>query len=241
MSEDHTTLADVAEGVDGALWMLSALVTPGLRHQRSIWGATDEEAARAWPGDELVPEPRWGWHHAIEITAPASAVWPWVVQIGVERAGFYSYEALENLVGCHVHNAERIHPEWQELRVGDGLRLHPKMPPLPVQWVEPGRGFVVGVRVEAGTQRMIPSGEPLPREHLAASWLFAITPLGDERSRFVSRYRISYGDDLATRISMGPTLVEPIGTVMDQRMLAGVRERAEGALRAGRDARPSRG
>ena len=234
MSEKRTTLADVAEGLDGALCMVSAFVTPGLRHARSIWGATDSEASRPWPGDAIVPTPRWWWHHAIEIAAPPSAVWPWVVQIGADRGGFYSYEALENLAGCQLHNAERIHPEWQQLRVGDGLRVHPKMPPLPVQWIETERGFVVGTRVEAGTEIVIPIERPLPREHLAVSWLFAITPIGEDRCRFVSRYRVSYGDDLATRISMGPTLVEPIGTVMDQRMLAGVRDRAERANAAAR-------
>jgi hypothetical protein len=237
MSEPRTTVEEAVEGVGGALRMLSFLVRPGQRHARSIHGATEEDAARAWPGDEIVPSPRWAWHHAIEIAAPACEVWPWIVQIGADRGGFYSYEALENLAGCALHNADRIHPEWQDLRVGDGLRVHPKMPPLPIHWVERGRGFVAGTRVVAGTETIVPIGEALPAEHLAVSWLFALEPKGQERTRFVSRYRVSYGDQLATRISMGPVLVEPIGTVMDLRMLEGVRDRVAGRLRRERDTR----
>lgn len=231
MPEHRTTMGEIAEGVGGALSMVAAFATPNLRRERAISGATQEEAARSWPGDDIVPAPRWWWHHAVEIAAPASAVWPWVVQIGADRGGFYSYEALENLAGCHLDNAERIHPEWQSLAVGDGLRVHPKMPPLPIHWVEPERGFVAGTRIELGTERVIPLGSPLPEEHLAVSWLFAITPLAGDRSQFVSRYRVSYGDDLQTRLSMGPVWIEPIGTVMDGRMLAGLRERAEASYR----------
>ncbi len=227
MSDRDTTLEDVAAAIDGAFWMIAAFVTPGLRERRSVLGATDEEAAQTWPGDDVVPTPRWWWHHTIDIDAPASEVWPWVVQMGADRGGFYSYEGLENLAGCRIHNADRIHPEWQHLAVGDGLRLHPEMPAMPIRWVEPGQGFVAGIRFERGSDRPIPVGVPLPDEHSAVSWLFHITALSPTRSRFLSRYRVSYGDDVASRLSMGPTFVEPIGTVMDRQMLAGLRERGE--------------
>lgn len=82
------------------------------------------------PCDELVEHPKLNATHAITIDAPASAVWPWLVQMGQTRGGFYSYAWLENLVGCHMHNADQIHPEWQDLKVGDQVWLHPKAPPL---------------------------------------------------------------------------------------------------------------
>ena len=91
-----------------------------------------------YPGDERIPEPRWGWTHAIEIAAPAEEVWRWVAQIGADRGGFYSYTWLENLVGCGVRDAERIHPEWQA-RAGDRLVLHPSGPPFEIVEAEPGR------------------------------------------------------------------------------------------------------
>lgn len=228
MSERGTTIEDVVDGVAGAARMVLAFVTPMLREPRSHWGATAEDAARAWPGDELVPEPKWGWHHAVYVDAPAREVWPWVVQIGQDKAGFYSYEALENLAGCGIHNADRVHPEWQSLRVGDELLLHPQMR-LPVRWVEEGRGFVAAPRIDLETGRDVPPGEPLPPRHLAVSWGFFLDPVGRDRTRFVSRYRVSYPDDLAHRLQTGPLFVEPIGYVMDRRMLIGVKERAEAA------------
>lgn len=235
MGEDRTTAADVAEGLVGAAKMLWAFATPMLRDARSYWGATEEEIARRWIGDDVVPLPKWMWHHAITIDAPASEVWPWVAQIGQEKAGFYSYEALENVAGCEVHNAERVHPEWQELRVGDALRLHPGMPPLPIREVEPGHAFVAGPRIDLTTNAEVPVGEVLPERHLAVSWAFVVDPDGEARCRLSSRHRISYADELALRLQMGPTFVEPIGTTMDQRMLQGIAERVMRA-REGRTA-----
>mgnify|MGYP000976189267 CR=1 FL=1 len=153
------------------------------------------------------------------IAAPAEAVWPWVVQIGQERAGFYSYQFLENLFGCQIHNADRIHAEWQDRRVGDTLRLHPRMPPLRVEQIEAGRWFVVASPADS------PDGTRV-------SWLFLVEPLGPGRSRFLSRYRIRHPSTPVGRLTLGPTLIEPIGFMMDRRMLLGVKARAERALRS---------
>ena len=228
MSERGTTIEDVVDGVAGAARMLAAFVTPMLREPRSHWGATEEDAARTWPGDDLVPEPKWSWHHAIYVDAPAREVWRWVVQIGRDKAGFYSYEALENLAGCDLHNADRVHPEWQSLREGDVLLLHPEMR-LPVRWVEEGHGFVAGPRVVLESGRDVPPGDTLPPRHLAGAWGFFGEPIGPDRCRFVSRYRVSYQGELAQSLQVGPLFVEPIGYVMDRRMLLGVKERAERA------------
>lgn len=203
---------DVAEGVVGAAGMVLAFLTPMLRRYRSHWGTDEEAAARSWPGDTLVPHPTWSWTHAVTIEAPAEEVWPWVAQIGQGKAGFYSYAALENLVGCVVENAPVVHPEWTDVRVGDAFRLHPDMPAMTVAEVTPGRAFVAHGPSDG---------------HMAVSWLFLVEPLGIGRCRFVSRFRTWCTDDLATRAAMGPTLMEPVGFVMDRRMLLGVKERAE--------------
>jgi hypothetical protein len=157
-----------------------------------------------------VPDPTWGWTHAVRIAAPASAAWPWVAQIGADRAGFYSYQWLENLFGSELTNAERVHPEW-EARAGDDFMLHAKLPPLRIASVEPGRSFVAF------------ADEP----GVAVSWLFLVEPIDDGHCRFVSRYRCRCGKDLKTRLEYGPWLAEPLGFAMDRRMLLGVRERAE--------------
>ena len=199
--------------------MVAAFLTSWLRGARRHWGLDAKEAARAYPGDDRVATPRWDWTHAVAIDAPAEAVWPWLAQIGADRGGFYSYQWLENLAGCELQNAETIHPEWQ-LREGDTLRLHPKMPPLAIVDVEEGRHFVAyGAPDEAARA----AGKPWA----AVSWLFAIEPLGPRSCRVISRYRCATSDDLATRLSLGPTLLEPIGFAMDRRMLLGIKERVE--------------
>jgi hypothetical protein len=91
------------------------------------WGATEEELKTRLPGDDLVQHPKLNATHAITINAPVERVWPWLAQIGQKKGGFYSYTRLENLVGCNMRNANRIVPEWQNLKVGDEIWLHPKV------------------------------------------------------------------------------------------------------------------
>src|SRR5690349_3601012 len=93
------------------LWMLSLGGLAGLyafvvRPWHLRWGATDTELDMSLPCDELVDDPKLNATHAITINAPVSSVWPWLVQIGQTRGGFYSYTWLENAVGCQMQNAE---------------------------------------------------------------------------------------------------------------------------------------
>jgi hypothetical protein len=204
---------------EGVTVMVACLVTPMLRDRRRTWGLPSSERARTFPGDELVADPSWEWAHAVEIGAAAGAVWPWVAQIGADRAGFYSYEVLENLVGCRVRNAEHVDPSWR-YEVGDALSIHPKAPPMPIVALEPGRWFVA----HAGPPH---DGPPTAPGDVAVSWAFIVEPLGPQRSRLFSRYRCATAPDRATRLQFGPTFVEPISFAMDRAMLRGVRERAE--------------
>jgi len=114
-----------------------------LRPWHVRWGATEAEVRRALPGDELLPNPKLSATHAITIHAPVAEVWPWLAQIGQGRGGFYSYTWIENLLGCDIHNADRVHPEWQNLKAGDQILLHPKIPPIPAVIVEPRRVIVL--------------------------------------------------------------------------------------------------
>lgn len=206
---------DVARGALGAAGIALDFLTPFLRPARSHWGLDEATAGRDYPGDDLVSEPRWSWTHGVEIDAPPDRVWPWVAQIGADRGGFYSFQWLENLAGCEVNNAETIHAGWA-VRKGDGLKLHPGIPPLPVVAVEPERYFLAYAS---------------PRDKkgpwVEVSWLFFVEELPKGRSRFVSRFRSSSSDDLATRFAYGPYVTESVGFVMDRQMLLGVKERAE--------------
>jgi hypothetical protein len=90
--------------------LAAALVMP-IRRAITRWGATDEELRAIWPGDRLVDRPKFTWTSALTINRPAHAVWPWLVQLGQGRGGLYSYDWLENLVGCGVHSTDRVIPE----------------------------------------------------------------------------------------------------------------------------------
>ena len=83
------------------------------------WGATHLDRIAVLPGDSLAPYASAVVTHAVNIDAPAEAVWRWIVQIGQDRGGFYSYTFLENLIGCDMHNIFRILPEWQQRASGD--------------------------------------------------------------------------------------------------------------------------
>ena len=219
--EQHgrTTATEVLDAATGVAIIGGALLTPFLRRRRSRWGLSAAEAVARFPGDELVPRPRWSWTHAVEVDASAAAAWPWLAQLGADRGGFYSYEGLENLAGCRLENAETIHPEW-ELRVGDRLVVHPDMPGLPIVAAEPGSYFVAHA---AAHEEARAQGEPW----VAASWLLLVEPLGVHRCRVVSRYRVATSADARTRLAFGATLVEPMGFAMDRRMLLGIKDRAE--------------
>lgn len=212
---------DVAEGLGGAAAMLGAFLTPFLRQRREHAGLPEAESARVYPGDELVEAPRWSWTHAIEVARPAEDVWPWVAQIGADRGGFYSYQWLENLIGCEVRNASTVHPEWQA-KVRDRISLHPSRPGLPIVAMEPGRWLVAHARTDEAERA---AGKPW----MEASWLFYVEPLPGGRSRVISRYKCACSDDLATRLQYGEFLLEPIGYAMDRRMLRGIKGRAESA------------
>jgi hypothetical protein len=170
------------------------------------WGATDHEITRPLSGDELAPPPYFT--RAITIHAPPSVVWPWIVQIGQDRGGFYSNTWLENLVTADIHNANRIHPEWQRRALGDRAPLA-------------RRGLVDFIGV-AATVPIVGLEPERMIAHLPGR--FVLEPRGAHETRLI--FRESYAQQ-------GPTLTrwlawDPMHFVMVQRMMRGIKERAEG-------------
>jgi hypothetical protein len=184
-------LEDVAEGIEGALLIGANLVFwPLFRRWRLRWGATEAEVQKTLPGDELVPQPRWSYTQAVTIRASAEQVWPWLVQLGQGRGGFYSYEWLENLVGCDIHNADSIVAELQDFKVGDGIKLHPQMPAIPAAIVEPTRAMVLHGDTRLGSVPVHASSAQ--GDYFAATWGFYLVPRDDGTTRLIARFRSDY-------------------------------------------------
>jgi len=199
-----------------ALGSAAAAAIAFLRGRYLRWGATDEEAYMALAGDELLPDADLTATRAVTVRAAAAGVWPWIAQLGQGRGGFYSYDFLENLVGCDIHSADQIVPEWQAINVGDQVNLHPEVGLL-VALVDPERVLVLRGGVPMGRT-------PPPYDF---TWAFILRPGPAGATRMLVRERYSYSRRWA------PLLVEPvelISFVMSQRMLRGIRERAERAV-----------
>ncbi len=167
------------------------------------WGATGEETGETLPGDELVSDPGVSMTRALTIDAPVERVWPWLAQIGQDRGGFYSYTWLENLAGCHMRNADRVHPEWQDRSVGEGVPLHPLNAPKLARF-DRNRSYAF----EGG-------------------WYFNVKAIDDAHTRLIARTRVPRGlPSLAYAI-----FVEAPHFIMERKMLLGIKARAEGSLR----------
>jgi hypothetical protein len=177
------------------------------------WGATDRESAQPLAGDALIADADLSATRAITVRTPADQVWPWIAQLGQGRGGFYSYDRLENLVGCDIHSADRIVSEWQHVAVGDEVRLAPEIG-LAVAAVEPGRSLVLRGAVALG------SAAP-PYDF---TWEFALRDAPEETTRLLVRERYAYARPWA-RLLVEST--EAVSFVMSQKMLRGIRDRAE--------------
>ncbi|MBB3037140.1 hypothetical protein [Hoyosella altamirensis] len=209
----RTIMRTIIETFSGiALIKIHVLLGRPLRKWRTTWGTTAAERQRGYPGDQLLPNPSWRYTHAVTIDARPAQVWPWIVQIGQGRGGFYSYEALENLIGCRISNAHEILPQFQDLEVGDTIRLHPKAPPIPVALIEAERHLVLFASDAESSD--------------ATVWGFHLVPLDGHRTRLIERGGSTHGDTLRSRLAFGRMLLEPISFVMSRKMLLSIRRLA---------------
>jgi hypothetical protein len=192
--------------------VLGALSLPPARRLIVTWGATDAEAVERLPGDGLLEHADATSTRAITIRRPPEAVWPWIAQLGQTRGGFYSYDWLENLARCEIHNADRIVSEWQQPQVGDDVQLAPDVP-LTVARVDAGRALVLRGGMSAA--------EAPP---LAFTWAFSLRKQPDGATRLLVRERYGYGRPWARFLV---ALTALISFVMSRKMLLGVRDRAE--------------
>lgn len=178
------------------------------------WGSTHEERSRALPGDEIVRAAN-RVTRAITIDAAPGAVWPWLVQMGQGRAGFYSHDRLERLFGADIHNADELVPEWQQLEVGDLVRTYRVVPRFePLGW------FVAALEPE----RLLILREKERDGIVNSAWTLLLEPVAGGRTRLLSRWseRIRW-PQLPFRLFM----YEPAHFIMETGVLHGLKERAE--------------
>ncbi len=197
-----------------------------LRPWHMRWGATTEEMCARLPGDEVVERSKGTATHAITINASSTQVWPWLVKLGQDRAGFYSYTQLENLFGCHMRNTYRVVPEWQQLKAGDGVLFHPKVPRVPVAIAEPNHALVLGGLLDATTGRPVPPDQADENTCLATSWAFVLLDAGTGHTRLIARLRGRWPDGLRSWL-INRLFWEPAHFIMERKMLLNVKRLAE--------------
>lgn len=211
--------AAIGAGTVAGIGALAAAYIFGIRPWHTSWGATEDEMNEWLPGDEIMPKADVQVTHAITIDAPPETVWKWLVQIGQERGGFYSYDWLENLFGLDIHNAEELREEWQDLQVGDFVRSAHE------GWIggrfdDEAGWYVVGLKP---TQHLLLRDEI---EH--GSWVFVLRRLDEDRTRLIVRVRGTRGDTFL-RKALNYGLLEPAHFLMERKMMLTLKERAEEA------------
>ncbi|MCW3046489.1 MAG: hypothetical protein JWO74_773 [Solirubrobacterales bacterium] len=214
------TLARVAALLGVALAAYQSPVRPRF----SSLGATQQELSATYPGDDLISGARRYSTMATTIAAPARDVWPWLVQMGADRAGFYSWDRLDN---AGRPSAEHIRPEWQDLRQGDRIASAPDAGRwFDVALVQPERALVLRASVTVPQARNFAPAVKAPRFYSDSTWGFFLTPTPEGHTRLVvtgkarahPRWLVGFGNWL---------FWDPAHWVMQAKQFAGLRRRAE--------------
>jgi hypothetical protein len=195
------------------IFTLSVLYWFPIRRWMGRWGTTPSDLSRVMAGDGLLVNATYSGTMAVIVNAPPEHIWPWLVQMGYQRGGLYSYDWLDRLFGyLDRPSASRILPQFQHLAVGDQIPLG-RGPSWPVAVIESNRALVLDMRNLVGFDWV---------------WQFGLYPVDENRTRLVSRSRVRTKVVWARLITYA---IEPAGFLMTRRMLLGLKQRAE-ALRA---------
>jgi hypothetical protein len=186
------------------------------------WGSTSEERAMTLPGDSIVAAPAKSTTRAITIHAPADKVFPWLAQLGQNRAGFYSFELLEDLVGAEMPRAETLVVGGQDWQPGDMLWMYPYDKAngyggAPLVELVPGRALAFGTWNFDTPHDLPPNG----------SWAFVVDPMSVDASRLIVRGRGAAAAGIGWRL-FDRAVFEPVHFVMERRMMEGIQRLAEG-------------
>jgi hypothetical protein len=213
-----------------ALVLLTVLVVAGLVYHLGLrnwclrWGSTPAEAHATLPGDDLFPVYAGQATHAITSHAAPEQVWPWLMQIGQDRSGFYSYTVLEDLFGADMPKVEHLVPEWKPRAVGETVwfatpkRFGGQGKMIPAI-VEPNRAFVM---VSPNDWQRLQAGGTATE----GIWAFTLEPQGAGQTRLIARVRGGTPPTLTSHL-LGRLFWEPAHFVMEQKMLRRIRDLSE--------------
>lgn len=188
------------------------------------WGAADEEVRGPFPGADLIPGGRRGATMAVTINAPPSRVWPWLVQMGCGRAGWYSWDRLDN---AGIPSAEHIHPKWQNVSVGDRLPSTPSGSAwFEVAALDPQRFLGLRALIDLRSGRSFDTAGARPRFYIDSLWGFHLKELFGGRTRLVVSGYASARPRLLQTVSE-LLFWEPAHWIMQTRQFANLKRRAE--------------
>ena len=221
----HSKLQVIGEGIVGVVAIaVTVILSPFLRSWYRKWGATAADVRRTLPGDEIVSHPRSDLTCAISIRSADEQVWPWVVQIGCQRAGWYSYDLLDN---GGIDSARRIHPEYQQLEIGDHISATPDGGvSYPVAAIEARKALVLGGTLNTQTGKAADPADPNLAAYFSGSNTFFLDEPTPGVTRLVFRIRLDWNPSTLNTIAYR-IFLEPISFVMARKMLLGIKERVE--------------
>ena len=201
----HRGLRSKMVGVAMAVGAATAAYLLFIRPWQLRWGATDEELERPMPGAEIVERPTFNATRAVTIAARPEEIWPWIVQMGVTRAGWYSYDLLDNL---GRPSARGIFPRLQNPMIGDVIPMSPD-----------GKQGMYVKDFEQDRWMLWWDGKG------GMSWSWGLYPVDEGHTRLITRVRMRY-KWLSPSI-LFDMLVEFTDIIMMRKSMLGIKERAE--------------
>jgi hypothetical protein len=222
---DRSTKPGSGRRIALALDALTAIpwfvLAPLVRAWHLRWGATDAEVHGPMPGDEVVRRAQFNATRAISLDAPPERVWPWIVQLGYGRAGFYTYDLIDN---AGQPSAERILEEYQHPATGDLMPMFKEL-----------HGLAIAYTVTAfeTDKWMVWVHRPQPDEEPDSTWTWRLDAASGGRTRLVTRMKQDYRWETPGLAIFNFVLMEMGDFAMERRMLKGIKRRAESAAHSG--------
>lgn len=196
-----------------ALAVAAAAYAVIIRPWMLAWGATGAERRGPLPGDDVVPDAHYVTTRAVTIDARPMAIWPWLVQMGQDRAGFYTHNWVERLLRSGIPDTHELHPEWQALEVGALMRTNHDIGGKPMGWpvatVDRDRALVV-------RSKNLPLG----------TYAFVLRPIDANHTRLIVRDRAAWK---RSEVPFAVLVYEPLHAYMEAGLIGGIKQRAEQA------------